>query len=95
MLEGERLAEWGAAERLVVVQRRHATALARECCLAVADNDGSVALEALEGVDGDGVFLVESVLEFVADGAENAGHRGAFKCIIREELGSALDGGII
>jgi hypothetical protein len=28
-------------------------------------------------VDGDGVFLVESTLEFVADGAENAGHRGA------------------
>jgi hypothetical protein len=28
-------------------------------------------------VDADSVFLVESVLEFVANGAENAGHRGA------------------
>jgi hypothetical protein len=28
-------------------------------------------------VDGDSVFLIESVLEFVADGAEKAGHRGA------------------
>jgi hypothetical protein len=27
--------------------------------------------------DGDGVFLVESVLEFVADGVENAKRKGA------------------
>jgi hypothetical protein len=29
-------------------------------------------------IDGNGVFLVESATDFVADGAENAGHNGAF-----------------
>jgi hypothetical protein len=32
----------------------------------VAGDDSAVALEAIKGVDGDSVFLVESVLEFVA-----------------------------
>jgi hypothetical protein len=34
-------------------------------------------LKALEGVDAGCVFLSESAIDFVADGAENAGHRGA------------------
>jgi hypothetical protein len=33
-------------------------------------------LEALEGVDGGGIFLVESASKFVPDGAENTGHSG-------------------
>lgn len=40
---------------------------------AVANNGSSVALEALEGVDGDGVFLIYSTFEFVADGRKIPG----------------------
>jgi hypothetical protein len=36
----------------------------------------SVASAMREGVDGDSVLLVESATEFVANGAENAEHRG-------------------
>lgn len=44
---------------------------------AVAQNDGAIWLEADKLVDRRIVFAVKSVIEFVADCAENAGHRGA------------------
>jgi hypothetical protein len=71
---------------------RYATALARECCFAVADNDGSVALEALEAVDGGCIFLSESATEFVADGAEKAGHNGALSAPFRKNCDPCLMG---
>jgi hypothetical protein len=39
------------------------------------------------GVDRGGVFLVESTLDFVADGAENAGRRGALSVALRPAKG--------
>jgi hypothetical protein len=45
--------------------------------VAVAQNDGAVILEAHKLVDGASVFLAKSMIEFIADRAENVEHRGA------------------
>jgi hypothetical protein len=39
--------------------------------------DSAVALEADKLIDGGGVFLIYSTTDFIADCAEDAGHRGA------------------
>lgn len=50
-----------------------------ERALALAEDDGAVALKILEAIDRRSVFLAKSVIEFVADRSKNARHREVLK----------------